>query len=109
MSEWQEGAISRLDDDATAVGHRKAPYLHGIFAVWTEPEEREEQIGWVRGFWEALQPWSDGGGYLNYIGEDEGDERVVGSFGEAKYRRLVELKRKWDPTNFFAGAQNIRP
>jgi FAD/FMN-containing dehydrogenase len=103
-----EGAISRVGEDESAVGHRQAPYLHGIFGVWTEPEDRETQVDWVRNFWEALLPFSDGGAYVNYLGE-EGEERVRGAYGESKYERLVGVKTKYDPTNFFSGQQNIKP
>jgi FAD/FMN-containing dehydrogenase len=103
-----EGAISRVGEDDSAVGHRLAPYLHGIFAVWTEPRDREEQVGWVRSFWEDMLPFSDGGAYVNYLGE-EGEDRVRGAYGENKYQRLAEVKAKYDPTNFFSGQQNIKP
>ena len=102
------GAISRVGDDESAVGHRDAPYLHGTFAVWREPEDREQQVAWVADLWEALLPYSDGGGYVNYLGE-EGEERIRGSYGEKKYARLVDVKTKYDPTNFFSGQQNIKP
>ncbi len=103
-----EGAISKIGEDESAVGHRQAPFLHGIFTVWTEPEDRENQVAWARSFWEAMLPFSDGGAYVNYLGE-EGEERVRGAYGDAKYERLVEVKTKYDSTNFFSGQQNIKP
>jgi FAD/FMN-containing dehydrogenase len=39
---------------------------------------------------------------------DEGAARVHATY-EANYQRLVEVKRKYDPTNFFSGNQNIVP
>ena len=68
----------------------------------------EQQVAWVSELWEALVPYSDGGGYVNYLGE-EGEERIRGSYGEEKYARLVDVKTKYDPTNFFTGQQNIKP
>ncbi|MCY4086361.1 MAG: FAD-binding oxidoreductase [Actinomycetia bacterium] len=103
-----EGAISRVGDDESAVGHRSAPYLHGTFTVWREPGDREEQIRWATELWEALLQYSDGGAYVNYLGE-EGEDRIRGSYGEEKYARLVDVKTKYDPTNFFTGQQNIKP
>ena len=55
-----------------------------------------------------MLPFTADGGYVNYLGV-EGDERVVGSYGSEIYRRLEALKAKYDPTNFFASNQNIRP
>jgi Berberine and berberine like len=44
---------------------------------------------------------------LNLLG-DEGRELVRGTFGN-NYGRLVELKTKHDPTNFFSGNQDVEP
>jgi hypothetical protein len=65
-------------------------------------------IAWTRDFWEAVRPYSTGRVYVNFLGE-EGQDRVRGAYGEAKYERLQVLKRKYDPTNFFRLNQNIRP
>ena len=39
---------------------------------------------------------------------EEGEERVRAAYGE-NYERLVALKNKYDPTNFFRLNQNIKP
>jgi Berberine and berberine like len=58
-----------------------------------------------------MRPFSSGGVYVNYLGQeaDEGTERVQAASGPAKYERLVALKNKHDPTNFFCLNQNIKP
>jgi FAD/FMN-containing dehydrogenase len=58
-----------------------------------------------------MQPFSTGGVYVNYLGSeaDEGAERVRVAYGAEKYRRLLALKAKYDPTNLFRLNQNIRP
>ena len=55
-----------------------------------------------------MKPLATGKVYLNYIG-DEGQERIDAAFGEAKMARLRQIKKAWDPTNFFRFNQNIRP
>jgi FAD/FMN-containing dehydrogenase len=40
--------------------------------------------------------------------EDEGAARVKATY-EGNYQRLVAVKRKYDPSNFFSGNQNIAP
>jgi len=65
----------------------------------------------VREFWEAMQPWSTGGVYVNYLGReaDEGAGRIEAAYGPEKYSRLVALKNKYDPANFFRLNQSIKP
>jgi hypothetical protein len=53
----------------------------------------------------AMRPFSTGGVYANNLGE-EGTERIEAAYGE---NRLVALKNKYDPTNFFRLNQNIKP
>ena len=59
-------------------------------------------------FWDAMQPWSTGGVYVNYLG-DEGLGRIEAAYSPEKYARLGALKNKYDPTNLFRLKQNIKP
>lgn len=54
-----------------------------------------------------MRPFSTGGVYTNNLG-DEGTERIAAAYGE-NYKRLLELKNKYDPTNFFRLNRNIGP
>jgi FAD/FMN-containing dehydrogenase len=102
------GAISRVDNDETAFGGRNARYSLVITSDWTDPAESEKNIQWAREFWEAMKPFESEGVYVNYLGV-EGEDRVKAAYGPAKYERLVALKNKYDPTNFFRLNQNIKP
>jgi FAD/FMN-containing dehydrogenase len=103
------GAVRQLSDDATAFGGRSAEHAINIDAAWpTELEGGSEDIEWARAMWSALAPYSTGGVYVNFLG-DEGQERVKAAYGPKKYKQLVALKDKYDPTNFFRMNQNIRP
>jgi FAD/FMN-containing dehydrogenase len=66
-----------------------------------------EHIRWARETWQAMRPFASGV-YVNYLGQ-EGEDRVKAAYGVAKYERLVALKNKYDPTNFFRLNQNIKP
>lgn len=101
-----QGAISRVNDEATAYSHRDARFLILIIAMWTDSSEDEKQIRWARGLWEKLRAFSLGGGYVNFLG-DEGEERVKTSYGKTTYARLMALKKTYDPSNFFRLNQNI--
>ncbi|MFX1512176.1 MAG: FAD-binding oxidoreductase [Promethearchaeota archaeon] len=103
------GAISRVDEDATAYSHRNADYSLILNTAWIDPSESEKHIQWTRAFWEALQPFSIGGAYVNFQSQDEGEDRVKTTYGTTKLERLSVLKQKFDPLNFFRLNRNIKP
>ena len=104
------GAISRVDPEATALGHRDAPWCYHALSMWMEPgqEAADAHIGWARGLADAMAPHVTAGAYLNFT-SDAGEERVRSAYGPATYARLVELKDRFDPTNLFHLNQNILP
>jgi FAD/FMN-containing dehydrogenase len=63
-----------------------------------------ESVRDARDSYTAMQPFMGSGRYVNYLGDDE----VVAAYGP-NYRRLQQLKAKYDPDNFFRLNQNIRP
>jgi FAD/FMN-containing dehydrogenase len=102
------GAVGRVGNHETAFANRHANYNMSVFGTWLKPEEDERNIAWVRNFGDELKPFATGGAYVNYMADDEGADNVRAAY-EANYQRLVEVKRKYDPTNFFSGNQNIAP
>ena len=60
----------------------------------------------MRGFFDAVTPHATGGVYVNFLG-NEGEERVRAAYGEENLARLIELKNRYDPGNFFRLNQNI--
>ena len=103
--------MSRVDREATAFNHRDVQYSFMSLGVCTDPAEAEQCVRWARECWEAMQPFSTGGVYVNYLGReaDEGAERLQAAYGPEKYQRLVALKNTYDPTNLFRLNQNIKP
>jgi FAD/FMN-containing dehydrogenase len=102
------GALSRVPDDEMAFGMRTAAFNIHYLSQWADPAETEANVKWTKDLAESMKKFSTGGVYLNFIG-DEGMSRVEAGFGKAKYQQLRELKREWDPTNFFRINQNIPP
>jgi FAD/FMN-containing dehydrogenase len=97
-----------VDEDAMAYSHRSARHNININGVWTEDDaDPATHIEWTRAFFADLEPHSPGV-YVNFLG-DEGAERIRAAYGPAKFERLVELKRRYDPDNFLRLNQNIRP
>ena len=69
-----------------------------------------DEIAWTRDFWEEMRQGTRGSVYLNFVGEGEDNEAMLrAAYGDANYERLVEVKTKFDPENFFRLNQNIRP
>jgi FAD/FMN-containing dehydrogenase len=107
--EHMGGAVARVPVDATAFSNRAAPYNLAIVGRWVDPAERETHTAWTRGTSDAVRPFTAGGVYVNYIGLEEGAERVRHAYGAAKYDKLAAVKKAYDPTNLFRGNQNITP
>lgn len=101
------GAIARVPVADTPYANRGALYDCFPISIWDDPEEDAAHIRWARELWKAMRPFSTGGVYANNLG-DEGTERVAAAYGE-NYARLLALKNKYDPTNFFRLNQNIKP
>jgi FAD/FMN-containing dehydrogenase len=72
-----------------------------------DPVNGEIITEWARSYWEAIHLHSAGGAYVNMMME-EGQARVRASFRD-NYERLAQIKREYDPTNFFRVNQNIKP
>jgi hypothetical protein len=101
------GAISRVEESATAFPQRSASYILGFFSGWIEAEEDEKNINWTREFYNKMTPFASGGTYSNYFDKDDSD-KISASFG-SNYSRLQVVKNRYDPYNFFKINQNIIP
>ena len=101
------GAVSRVGQADTAFGHREAQYNFIPASVWTDPTESEQHLHWVREAWDLMRPFATGGVYVNNLAE-EGEDQVRAAYGP-HYERLVVLKNKYDPHNFFRLNANITP
>jgi FAD/FMN-containing dehydrogenase len=84
------GAIKRYDEQTMAVSHRNAEYIYAINTGWAEPQDTEKQVQWTRDLWTAIRPFSSGGVYVNFLSEDDGEDRVRAAYGEKKFERLVQ-------------------
>lgn len=105
--EQMGGAVARVPDTATAFEHRRAAFSLLILAGWDDPAATDANVAWARDVWEKTRPLASKAVYVNYLGE-EGDERVLDAYG-VNHARLREVKRAYDPGNFFRLNQNIKP
>ncbi len=103
-----DGALNQYPEDHSAVGNRESRWVVNIAASWEKVEEDERNIQWARTAWQDMRQFSTGGTYINFLTEEEGDDRIQAAYGE-NYDRLVEAKTKWDPENMFRLNKNILP
>jgi FAD/FMN-containing dehydrogenase len=103
-----DGAVQSLPEDHSAAGNRNARVVLNITGSWERPEDDAANIEWARAAWRDLRRFSTGGTYINFLTEEEGDDRVRAAYG-ANYNRLIEVKTKWDPRNLFRMNKNIAP
>jgi len=102
------GAASRIGKQDTAWNYRDATWAQVIVGVDPDPANKEKIISWTKDYYDALHPYSAGGAYVNFLMGDEGDDRVKATYGD-NYERLVTIKNRYDPDNFFRVNQNIKP
>ncbi len=101
------GQTTRVAPDAMAYSSRDAKYVMNVHGRWESAAEDERGIAWAREFFRKSEPFASGGAYINFLTQDETD-RIAFAYGTA-FTRLVALKKKYDPTNFFRMNQNIKP
>ena len=101
------GAMARVAPDATAWANRQAHFIMNAHTRWRDKSEDATCVAWARGFYEASAPFAAGSVYVNFMPEDESG-RVENAYG-ANYRRLAEIKLRYDPDNRFRMNQNIQP
>lgn len=103
------GAASRVGEEDTVCGQRTMGFECYLEPIWAKPHEADRHIAWVRNAWSTLQAFSSGVGYLNRSSDVEEQAGLQRAYGMQKYQRLVALKDKYDPTNFFRLNHNIQP
>ena len=100
--------IAQVAEDATAFAGRDATYWFAAEIMWEDEALDESCRAWARDAMADAQPYATTGRYVNDVVET-GVDVVRSVYGDAKYDRLVALKRAWDPDNVFRLNQNIKP
>ena len=103
-----DGAVNRVPQDATAWAYRDSTFSQVIVGVDPDPTNAAAIRQWAVDYWESTHPFSAGGAYVNFMMDDEGEERVRATYGP-NYDRLTRVKAEYDPQNLFHINQNIRP
>jgi FAD/FMN-containing dehydrogenase len=105
------GAVARAPRGATAYPGRDVEHNIVIDAAWLPEQDdiiRASETAWARAFLDALQPHR-AGVYVNFLDSDDDTTRVREAYGQDTYRRLAEVKARYDPENVFHNNKNIQP
>ena len=87
------GVAARVPVDQTASTMRITGFNVVVISQWREAAENERHVAWCRNTFASLQPFLAKTRYVNYLGVDE----------------VADIKKKYDPDNFFHVNVNIRP
>ena len=108
LLEHIHGAATRVGVSETAFPHRSEGYNFLVVSEWLNPADNARNIAWARESYDAMRPHFTSGRYVNYLGDDDGEDAVAAAYGP-NHQRLRTLKAKYDPMNLFHLNQNIRP
>ena len=103
-----DGKVHDISNKDTAWARRDSRWAQVIVGVDPDPDNAAKVTQWCKGYYDAMLPFASGGGsYVNFM-MDEGQDRIKASYG-TNYGKLANIKRKYDPGNFFHVNQNITP
>ncbi|KXS11973.1 FAD-binding domain-containing protein [Gonapodya prolifera JEL478] len=103
------GAITKVDEDATAWVHRKAAYEVTMIGTWEEEEQDVENKKWLDETLARLKQFSFGPPPNSQDVPAAEMATVAEKVYGSNLNRLRALKKKYDPTNFFRFNLNIEP
>lgn len=102
------GEINRVPPNATAFVHRSAAFLVESDSSWHTDDPQsvvDTSKDWIEEFFDSMRPFFTGSAYQNFI-----DPTLIdwqSAYYGINFPRLVDVKRTFDPDNFFRFAQSI--
>lgn len=101
------GAMARVAPAATAFAGRDAQYIVNLHGRGSDASTDGAVRNWARASFEAAAAHATGGGYVNFLTDDEA-ERVAACYGP-NLERLAAVKQRYDPANLLRMNLNVRP
>jgi FAD/FMN-containing dehydrogenase len=98
------GAMERVPVDATAFAHRSRSIMANVAAIYDDPDQREQHEAWVADLSSIVA--GDPGAYVGFLGHD-GPARIREAYPDHTWERLLDVKRRYDPSNLFRQNLNI--
>jgi FAD/FMN-containing dehydrogenase len=110
LLEHFHGAATRVGPTETAFPHRTVGYNFLTVGEWLDAAASPANVAWTRDTYAAMAPHFTTGRYVNYLNADEvaEDSTVSAAFGP-NWKRLRDVKRRYDADNVFHLNQNIKP
>jgi FAD/FMN-containing dehydrogenase len=104
------GAIGEdFAEDSCAFSREGVDWFWEGVSMWTDPSEDEAFETWARSAHDRVRPHLRANGYVN-LTLDQGPDWLRGLYGsEAKFERLLDAKRRWDPMNILRFNKNFKP
>ena len=102
------GAMGRIPSDATPFTDRTSPYIVNCIARTPDAKDLPPHREWAQAARGAMARYGAGRTYVNFTG-DASDDQVRAAYTPDTYRRLQQLKDRYDPSNLFRFNQNVRP
>ncbi|MEO8411938.1 MAG: BBE domain-containing protein, partial [Propionivibrio sp.] len=102
-----DGALGELRAKHSPAGNRDAAFVLNIAAAWENAADDAANQRWARDCFAATQTFSTGGTYINFLTEEEGQDRIRAAYGQPILARLGALKQKFDPDNLFRHTKNV--
>ena len=102
------GEVSKVGPNETVYANRDAIYNIETNSAWDikNSDDDEKIISWNRRYWKLIEPYTKG--FYSNVLVEESQKRIQTNYGE-NYPRLVKIKNKYDPDNFFRFNANILP
>jgi FAD/FMN-containing dehydrogenase len=102
------GALARRPAERPSpIGAADARYILYALGTTPTPEAAVAVRDGLADVAEAVRPHATGATYVNFLGLGATPERTRAAYPPADLRRLVELKRRWDPANLFRFNRNL--
>ncbi|MCB2185004.1 MAG: FAD-binding oxidoreductase [Deltaproteobacteria bacterium] len=103
------GKMADMHPASTAFAQRAKPNLLALESNWDDPSADRTNILWTREVFGRLRDMAGAGAYLNFPGFGEEGEELLKAAYARNLARLKEIKKIYDPGNFFQGNFNIAP
>jgi FAD/FMN-containing dehydrogenase len=99
------GAMARVPAEATAFAHRGSRIMATVVCFYQGPADKPGRQAWLEEFAAALRQGDDGA-YTGFLGED-GPAHIHQAYPGSTWKRLMEVKARYDPTNLFRHNHNV--